>query len=93
MLVQLAVGAGASICSITVHSFMMAMVTKVTRPLANIRGYSSVSPSQIMSAAVCVLMVAHLEGHDLGGRIQGRWHRPGRNRSLVLRFRELHDAD
>ena len=59
MLVQLAVGAGASICSITVHSFMMAMVIKVARSLANIRGYSSVSLSRIMSAVVCVLMVAH----------------------------------
>lgn len=59
MLAQLAVGAGASICSITVHSFMMAVVLRVARSHAPIRGYSSASLSWIMSSVVCVLMAAH----------------------------------
>jgi hypothetical protein len=59
MLVQLAVGAGASICSIMVHSIMMTVVIKVVRSHANIRGYSSVLLSRIMSSVVCVLMAAH----------------------------------
>ena len=59
MLVQLAVGAGASICSITIHSFMMAAVLKVARSHTNIHEYSSLSLSWIMSSALCVLMAAH----------------------------------
>jgi hypothetical protein len=59
MLVQLVIGAGASVCCITIHSFMMAVVLKVARSQANIREYSSVSLSRIMASAVCVLMAAH----------------------------------
>ncbi len=60
MLAQVIVGAGASICSITIHSFMMAVVLKVARSHTDIRGYSSVSLAWIMSSTVCVLMAAHL---------------------------------
>ncbi|MGH1587745.1 potassium channel family protein [Methylobacterium phyllosphaerae] len=59
MLAQLSVGAGASICCITVHSLMMAVVLRVARSHARIRGYSSVSLSWVMSSVVCVLMAAH----------------------------------
>ncbi|MGH1575132.1 potassium channel family protein [Methylobacterium sp. P31] len=59
MLVQLVVGAGASLCCIMVHSFMMALVLRVARSHTNIRGYSSVLLSRIMSSTVCVLMAAH----------------------------------
>ncbi|KQQ13074.1 metal transporter [Methylobacterium sp. Leaf123] len=59
MLAQLAVGAGASICSITVHSFMMAAVLKVARFHAGISRYSSASLSWTMSSVMCVLMAAH----------------------------------
>ncbi|KAA0114899.1 two pore domain potassium channel family protein [Methylobacterium sp. P1-11] len=59
MLAQLAVGAGASICCITVHSLMMAVVLRVARSHTRIRGYSSVSLSWVMSSVVCVLMAAH----------------------------------
>lgn len=59
MLVQLVVGAGASVCCITVHSFMMTVVLKVARSQTDFRGYSSVSLSRIMSSTVCVLMAAH----------------------------------
>ncbi|GJE42589.1 potassium channel family protein [Methylobacterium soli] len=59
MLAQLAIGAGASICSITIHSFMMAVILKVARAQAGIRGYSSLSLARVMSSAVCVLMAAH----------------------------------
>jgi hypothetical protein len=59
MLAQLAVGAGASICSITVHSFMMAVVLRVARSHSRIRRYSSASISWIMSSVVCILMAAH----------------------------------
>ncbi|MGH1590243.1 potassium channel family protein [Methylobacterium phyllosphaerae] len=59
MLAQLVVGAGASICNITVHSLMMAAVLRVARSHANIRGYTSVYLSWIMSSVVCVLMTAH----------------------------------
>jgi hypothetical protein len=59
MLAQLMVGVVASICSITVHSFMMAVVLKVARSHTSIHEYSSISLSWIMSSAVCVLMAAH----------------------------------
>ncbi|NEU13339.1 two pore domain potassium channel family protein [Methylobacterium sp. BTF04] len=59
MLVQLAVGAGASVCCITIHSFMMAIVLRVARSHAGIRRYSSVLLAWIMSSALCVLMAAH----------------------------------
>ncbi|WP_336491809.1 potassium channel family protein [Methylobacterium nigriterrae] len=59
MLTQLMVGAGASVCSITVHSFTMAVVLRVARSYAVFRGYSSMSLSRVMSSAVCVLMAAH----------------------------------
>jgi hypothetical protein len=38
MLVQLVVGAGASVCCITTHSFMMAVVLKVARSPTDLRG-------------------------------------------------------
>ncbi|WP_407520716.1 potassium channel family protein [Methylobacterium oryzisoli] len=59
MLAQLMVGAVASVCSITIHSFMMALVLKVARAHRILRGYSSVALAGIMTSAVCVLMMAH----------------------------------
>ncbi|KAB1072338.1 potassium channel family protein [Methylobacterium planeticum] len=59
MLTQLMVGAGASVCGITIHSFMMAAVLRVARSHAVRPGYSSMSLAWIMSSAVCVLMAAH----------------------------------
>jgi hypothetical protein len=59
MLTQLMVGVVASICSITIHSFMMAAVLKVARFHKSIHEYNSISLSCIMSSAVCVLMAAH----------------------------------
>lgn len=59
MLAQLMVGAGASVCGITIHSFMMSAVLRVARSHAVRRGYSSLALAWIMSSAVCVLMVAH----------------------------------
>jgi len=59
MLVQLLVGAGASVCCITTHSFMMALVLRVARSQTDFRGYSSVLLSRVMSSTVCVLMAAH----------------------------------
>jgi hypothetical protein len=59
MLIQLAVGAVASIGCITVHSFMMAVVLKVARSHTGLRRYSSLSLSWVMASALCVLMAAH----------------------------------
>lgn len=59
MLAQLVVGAVASICNITVHSLMMAVVLKVARSHARNRRYSGAYLSLVMSSVVCVLMAAH----------------------------------
>ncbi|SEH92855.1 Ion channel [Methylobacterium sp. 275MFSha3.1] len=59
MLTQLAIGALGSVCSITIHAFMMTIILKVVRVHGAIRGYSSVTLWRIMSSAVCVIMAAH----------------------------------
>ncbi len=59
MLVQLAVGAFGSVCSITIHSLTMAIILRVVRAHGVSRGYSSLSLWRVMSSAVCVIMAAH----------------------------------
>lgn len=56
---QLIVGAGASLRSITFHSFMMAVVLTVVRSQGGINGYSGASLSWLMSSVIWVLMAGH----------------------------------
>ncbi|WP_246695294.1 hypothetical protein [Methylobacterium sp. P1-11] len=61
MLAQLAIGTLGSVCSITIHAFMMTIILKVVRAHRAIRGYSSVTLWRIMSSAVSVIMAQSVE--------------------------------
>lgn len=59
MLVQLAVGALASVVNIFAHSLVMSLMIRVSRRQAETFQDSRWSLSMVMSAVVCVLMAAH----------------------------------